>query len=61
LKKGKKMEKETIILIVMFTIVFVIDNFTNYKMSAEGILIFLVISILLFVGILYKIFKEHLR
>ena len=55
------MEKETIILIVMFTIVFVIDNFTNYKMSAEGILIFLVISILLFVGILYKIFKEHLR
>lgn len=55
------MEKETIILIVMFTVVFLVDNFTNYKISLEATVIVLVISVLLFCKIMYKIIKEHLR
>lgn len=52
------MEKETIILIVMFTVVFLVDNFTNYKISFEATLIILVISVFLFCKIMYKIIKE---
>jgi len=52
------MEKETKILILIFIIMFFVDNLTNYKISFEATLIFLVVSVLLFCKISYKYLRK---